>query len=44
MVLNQRPDRQRSGRRSASGAVQADVLREETPQLNVALRWSCTTG
>ena len=37
MVLNQRPDRQRSGRRSASGAVQADVLREETRQLNVAL-------
>ena len=37
MVLNQRPDRQRSGRSSASGAVQADVLREETRQLNVAL-------
>jgi hypothetical protein len=37
MVLNQRPERQRGGRGSASGAVQADVLREETRQLNVAL-------
>ena len=35
MVLNQRPERQRTG--SATGAVQADVLREETRQLNVAL-------
>ena len=37
MVLNQRPERQRTGRGSASGAMQADVLREETRQLNVAL-------
>ena len=37
MVLNQRPERQRTGRGSASGAIQADVLREETRQLNVAL-------
>ena len=37
MVLNQRPERHRAGRGSASGAVQADVLREETRQLNVAL-------
>ena len=38
MVLNQRPDRQRSGRSNGvNGAVQADVLREETRQLNVAL-------
>ena len=37
MVLNQRPERQRTGRGSASGGMQADVLREETRQLNVAL-------
>ena len=37
MVLNQRPDRQRSGRSTAAHAVQADVLKEETRQLNVAL-------
>ena len=37
MVLNQRPDRQRSGRSSGVNAVQADVLKEETRQLNVAL-------
>ena len=37
MVLNQRPDRQRSGRSTAVDAVQADVLREETRQLNVSL-------
>ena len=37
MVLNQRPDRQRSGRSNGVNAVQADVLREETRQLNVAL-------
>ena len=37
MVLNQRPDRQRPGRSSAADAVQEDVLREETRQLNVAL-------
>ena len=37
MVLNQRPERQRTGRGGASGAMQADVLREETRQLNVAL-------
>ena len=37
MVLNQRPDRRRPGRGRATGAVQADVLREETRQLNVAL-------
>ena len=36
MVLNRRPERQRSGRGSAD-AVQEDVLREETRQLNVAL-------
>ena len=37
MVLNHRPDRQRPGRSSAADAVQEDVLREETRQLNVAL-------
>ena len=37
MVLNRRPERQRSGRGSAADAVQEDVLREETRQLNVAL-------
>ena len=37
MVLNHRPDRQRSGRSNAANAVQADVLKEETRQLNVAL-------
>ena len=37
MVLNKRPERQRSGRGSAADAVQEDVLREETRQLNVAL-------
>ena len=37
MVLNQRPDRQRPGRSTAADAVQEDVLREETRQLNVAL-------
>ena len=37
MVLNQKPERQRPSRSNASGAVQADVLREETRQLNVAL-------
>ena len=37
MVLNRRPERQRFGRGSAADAVQEDVLREETRQLNVAL-------
>lgn len=37
MVLNQRPERQRSGRGSTPSTVEADVLREETRQLNVAL-------
>ena len=37
MMLNQRPDRQRPGRSNAADAVQQDVLREETRQLNVAL-------
>ena len=37
MVLNRRPERQRPGRGSAADAVQEDVLREETRQLNVAL-------
>ena len=37
MVLNQRPERQRAVRGSASGGMQADVLREETRQLNLAL-------
>ena len=37
MVLNRRPERQRSGRGSAADVVQEDVLREETRQLNVAL-------
>ena len=44
MVLNPRADRQRSGRSNAVNAVQADVLREETRQLNVGCRWNCTTG
>lgn len=37
MVLNQRPERQRSGRGGTRSMVEADVLREETRQLNVAL-------
>ena len=37
MVLNDRPDRQRSGRSNAANAVQAGVLSEGNRQLNVAL-------